>query len=122
VKTRPVKHGNLVAWAEQGVLLLNTVLTVRAASAHSHKGKGWEKLTQAVVKAVNDRCKNVVWLLWGKPAQQLGKGVSRSKHFVIESPHPSPLSAFRGFFGSKPFSKANEYLEFKGFAPIDWQI
>lgn len=104
VGTKAPSHGSLEAWAKQGVLLLNTVLTVKKAKAHSHKGKGWERLTGAVVRHVAERRKGVVWMLWGKPAQVLGARVSKSRHKVLQAPHPSPLSAYRGFFGSKPFS------------------
>lgn len=115
-------HGNLQKWAEQGVLLLNSVLTVEASKANSHRKKGWEDFTDAVIRVVNDECKNIVFLLWGSPAQKKTKFVDRKKHLVLEAPHPSPLSAYRGFFGCKHFSKANEYLEKNGRNTIDWQI
>ncbi|GGC87862.1 uracil-DNA glycosylase [Thalassobacillus devorans] len=115
-------HGYLKPWADQGVLLLNNVLTVRAHQAHSHQGAGWETFTDEVIDALNDREKPVVFMLWGKHAQKKASFVDRSRHFVIQSPHPSPLSAYRGFFGSRPFSKANRFLEEIGDSPIDWQL
>ncbi|MFS0635029.1 uracil-DNA glycosylase [Mesobacillus foraminis] len=115
-------HGYLVKWAEQGVLLLNTVLTVREGEANSHKGKGWETFTDKVISILNEREKPVIFLLWGKPAQSKLKLIDKNRHPVITSPHPSPLSASRGFFGSKPFSRINEYLKNHGEDEIDWQI
>lgn len=115
-------HGYLEHWARQGVLLLNTVLTVRAHQANSHKGKGWEKFSDAVIQAVNEKQEPVVFLLWGKPAMQKKKMLTNKIHLVLEAPHPSPLSAYRGFFGCKHFSKTNEFLMNNGQAPIDWQI
>lgn len=115
-------NGCLVKWAEQGVLLLNTVLTVRAHQAFSHQGKGWEIFTDAVIKAVNDLDRPVVFILWGKPAQSKKKMLTNPKHLILESAHPSPLSASRGFFGSRPFSKTNEFLIKNNIEPIDWQI
>lgn len=115
-------NGYLVKWAEQGVLLLNTVLTVRAHQANSHQGKGWEKFTDAVIKAVNDQDRPIVFILWGRPAQMKKTMLNNSKHLILEAPHPSPLSAYRGFFGSRPFSKTNEFLTEHGMEPIDWQI
>lgn len=115
-------NGCLVKWAEQGVLLLNTVLTVRAHTANSHKGKGWEALTDQIITLMNRREKPVVFILWGSPAQQKLKLIDTAKHCVICSPHPSPLSAYRGFFGSKPFSRANRFLKEQGLNEIDWQI
>lgn len=115
-------HGYLVKWAEQGVLLLNTVLTVRAHQAFSHQGQGWENFTDAVIRAVNAQDRPVVFLLWGKPAQSKKSMLTNPKHLILEAPHPSPLSAYRGFFGSKPFSKTNEFLTSHGVEPIDWQI
>lgn len=115
-------HGYLKKWADQGVLLLNTVLTVRAHQANSHKGKGWEKFTDAVIEAVNQIDRPTVIFLWGKPAQKKKAMLNNPQHLVIEAPHPSPLSAYRGFFGSQPFSRANNFLETHGVAPIDWQI
>jgi len=115
-------HGYLVKWAEQGVLLLNTVLTVRAHQAFSHQGQGWENFTDAVIRAVNEQDRPVVFLLWGKPAQSKKSMLTNPKHLILEAPHPSPLSAYRGFFGSKPFSKTNAFLTSHGVEPIDWQI
>jgi uracil-DNA glycosylase len=115
-------HGNLDAWARQGVLLLNATLTVRARQAASHQGKGWETFTDAVIKAVNDKPERVVFILWGSSARKKKALVDTSRHVVIESPHPSPLSAHRGFFGSRPFSKANAALEAAGREPVDWSI
>ncbi|WP_431799198.1 uracil-DNA glycosylase [Halobacillus andaensis] len=113
-------HGNLEGWADEGVLLLNNVLTVRAHRAHSHKGAGWEKLTDKVIEVLNQREQPLVFILWGRPAQRKAASVDRSRHYVIQSPHPSPLSAYRGFFGSRPFSKANQFLESVGNKPVDW--
>lgn len=118
----PVVHGFLESWAKQGVLLLNTVLTVRNGQAYSHRGQGWENLTDAIIKKLNDRDKPIVFILWGKPAQEKIKMIDTSKHIIIKSPHPSPLAAHRGFFGSKPFSKTNQALEQLGEAPINWQL
>lgn len=118
----PVAHGFLESWAKQGVLLLNTVLTVRNGQAYSHRGKGWETLTDAIIKKLNDRDKPIVFILWGKPAQEKIKMIDTSKHIIIKSPHPSPLAAHRGFFGSKPFSKTNQALEQLGETPINWQL
>ena len=115
-------NGYLVKWAEQGVLLLNTVLTVRAHQANSHQGKGWEQFTDAVIRAVNEKEEPVVFLLWGRPAQLKKSMLNNPKHLILEAPHPSPLSAYRGFFGCKHFSKANEFLTAHGLSPIDWQI
>lgn len=115
-------NGYLKEWADQGVLLLNTVLTVRAHQAASHKGKGWEQFTDAVIRAVNDVDRPIVFILWGKPAQEKKKMLTNPNHLILEAPHPSPLSAYRGFFGSKPFSKANTFLMEHGEMPINWQI
>lgn len=115
-------HGCLVKWAEQGVLMLNTVLTVRAHQANSHRGIGWEEFTDAVIKAVNELDRPVVFILWGRPAQMKKSMLTNPKHLILEAPHPSPLSAYRGFFGSKPFSKTNKFLIENGIQPIDWQI
>jgi uracil-DNA glycosylase len=112
--------GNLQNWAQQGVLLLNATLTVKASSAGSHQGKGWESFTDAVVKLLSNDREHLVFILWGAYAQRKGAVIDRSKHLVIESPHPSPLSAHRGFFGSKPFSRANSYLEENGLTGINW--
>lgn len=118
----PVKHGNLVSWAKQGVLLLNTVLTVREGQAYSHRGKGWEILTDKIIEKLNEREKPIVFILWGKPAQEKMKMIDKSRHIISTSAHPSPLSAHRGFLGSKPFSKTNEALMALGEIPIDWQL
>ncbi|WP_053766149.1 uracil-DNA glycosylase [Enterococcus hirae] len=118
----PVKHGNLVSWAKQGVLLLNTVLTVREGQAYSHRGKGWEILTDKIIEKLNEREKPIVFILWGKPAQEKMKMIDKSRHISLTSAHPSPLSAHRGFLGSKPFSKTNDALMALGETPIDWQL
>lgn len=115
-------HGNLEQWAEQGVLLLNAVLSVRAGSPTSHANKGWEQFTDRVIKEISDRRAGVIFLLWGKYAQKKGEIIDRKKHFVLEAPHPSPYSAHSGFFGCKHFSKTNEILTSQGKEPIDWQI
>ncbi len=115
-------NGYLEKWASQGVLLLNTVLTVRAHQAFSHQGRGWERFTDAVISAVNEQDRPIVFILWGKPAQAKKSMLTNGKHLILEAPHPSPLSSFRGFFGSKPFSKTNEFLRKNGIEPIDWQI
>ena len=114
--------GNLLPWAKQGVLLLNAVLTVEAGNANAHKGKGWETFTDKVIKLVSDECKDVVFVLWGAYAQNKAVLINTSKHLVIKDPHPSPLSAYRGFWGSKPFSKINAYLVSKEKKPIVWKI
>ncbi|NBK46492.1 uracil-DNA glycosylase [Staphylococcus delphini] len=111
---------HLQDWAREGVLLLNTVLTVRQGQAHSHKDIGWEIFTNEIIQAISDHKKGVVFVLWGRPAQQKERLIDTSRHYVIKSPHPSPLSAHRGFFGSKPYSKTNAYLEAQGLAPIHW--
>ncbi|MFI8687750.1 uracil-DNA glycosylase [Rossellomorea sp. NPDC077527] len=115
-------HGSLVKWAEQGVLLLNTVLTVQDGKAHSHRGKGWEQFTDQVISILNERDKPMVFMLWGKPAQAKQSLINSSRHYIVTAPHPSPLSAHRGFFGSKPYSKANGFLREQGMAEIDWCI
>lgn len=115
-------NGYLVKWAEQGVLLLNTVLTVRQGEANSHKGKGWEVFTDRIIELLNEREKPVIFVLWGRPAQAKKKLITNPNHHIIESVHPSPLSARRGFFGSKPFSKINNLLVKQGEQEIDWQI
>lgn len=115
-------NGYLVKWAKQGVLMLNTVLTVRAHQANSHKGKGWERFTDAVIEAVNKQDKAIVFILWGSPARRKRAMLNNPKHLIIEAPHPSPLSSYRGFFGSKPFSKTNDFLKEHNIEPIDWQI
>lgn len=116
------EHGNLEAWARQGVLLLNTTLTVRAGQAGSHQGKGWETFTDRVISAVADKPEHVVFVLWGAAARRKKSLVDTGRHTVIESPHPSPLSAHQGFFGSKPFSRANEALVAHGQPPVDWTL
>ncbi|MDE5802100.1 MAG: uracil-DNA glycosylase [Lachnospiraceae bacterium] len=115
-------NGYLEKWAKQGVLLLNTVLTVRAHQANSHKGHGWEQFTDAIIQAVNAQDRPIVYLLWGKPAQSKMPMLTNPKHLILQAPHPSPLSAYRGFFGCKHFSRANAFLEANGESPIDWQI
>ena len=115
-------NGYLKKWADQGVLLLNTVLTVRAHQANSHQGKGCEQFTDAIIHAVNAQDRPIVYLLWGRPAQSKIPMLTNPKHLILKAPHPSPLSAYRGFFGCKPFSQANEFLVAHGETPIDWQI
>lgn len=115
-------HGCLKKWAEQGVLLLNTVLTVKEHQANSHQGKGWEQFTDAVIQAVNAQDRPIIYFLWGKPAQTKLKMLTNPKHLILTSSHPSPLSAYRGFLGCKHFSKANDFLVDNGLQPIDWQI
>jgi uracil-DNA glycosylase len=119
---RPVTHGFLESWARQGVLLLNSVLTVEQAKAAAHQGKGWERFTDAIVRLVNAKEAPVVFMLWGAYAQRKAAFVDTSRHLVIKSAHPSPLSAHNGFMGSRPFSKANAFLESKELEPIDWQL
>ena len=116
------KSGSLVPWAKQGVLLLNTVLTVRAGQAHSHKGKGWEIFTDRVIESLNEKRDPVVYILWGSAAQSKIGLIDTTKHYIVKSPHPSPLSAHRGFFGSKPFSKTNDFLRSIGKTEIDWAL
>ncbi len=115
-------HGNLEAWARQGVLLLNTTLTVRSGQAASHQGKGWETFTDEVIRAVNDKPDHVVFILWGGHARKKKALIDRSRHTIVESPHPSPLSAHNGFFGSRPFSQTNDALVAHGQEPIDWTL
>ena len=115
-------NGYLTKWAEQGVLLLNTVLTVRAHQANSHRGIGWEEFTDAAIRRLNEEDRPIVFILWGRPAQMKKSMLTNPNHLILEAPHPSPLSAYRGFFGSKPFSKTNEFLVAHGVEPIDWQI
>ena len=115
-------NGYLKKWADQGVLLLNTVLTVRAHQANSHQGKGWEHFTDAIIEAVNAQERPIVYLLWGKPAQSKSRMLNNPNHLILKAPHPSPLSAYRGFFGCRHFSQANAFLEEHGAGPIDWQI
>lgn len=116
------EHGNLSDWAEQGVFLLNTVLTVTHASAGSHQKRGWEVFTDTVISLINQQCDGVVFMLWGAHAQKKGRVIDASKHLVLSAPHPSPLSSYRGFFGCQHFSKANDYLHDSGRSGIDWQI
>ncbi|MBB6178233.1 uracil-DNA glycosylase [Pseudorhizobium flavum] len=118
----PASHGFLEHWARQGVLLLNSVLTVEEARAASHQGRGWERFTDAVIRAVNDQCDGVVFLLWGSYAQKKAAFVDRDRHLVLRAPHPSPLSAHNGFFGSRHFSQANAFLVSRGKQPIDWKL
>ena len=115
-------NGYLEKWARQGVLMLNTVLTVRAHQANSHQGKGWEKFTDAIIEAVNEQDRPIVYMLWGRPAQNKIPMLNNPKHLILKAPHPSPLSAYRGFFGCQHFSQANEFLKAHGVEPIDWQI
>ena len=115
-------NGYLIKWAKQGVLMLNTVLTVRAHQANSHRGFGWEQFTDAVIQLLNSQDRPIVFILWGAPAQKKKLMLDNPNHLILEAPHPSPLSAYRGFFGSKPFSKTNLFLEQNGILPIDWQI
>lgn len=115
-------NGYLEKWARQGVLMLNTVLTVRAHQANSHQGKGWEQFTDAIIEAVNRENRPIVYMLWGRPAQSKIPMLNNPNHLILTAPHPSPLSAFRGFFGCKHFSQANEFLQSHGVEPIDWQI
>jgi len=122
LKLNPPQHGNLEHWASQGVLLLNNVLTVESGRAASHSHQGWEEFTDQIIKLLNEKKRHLVFILWGSPAQKKAAQVDSQKHFVLKSVHPSPLSSYRGFFGSKPFSKTNEYLISQGLAPISWNI
>ena len=115
-------HGYLQAWAEHGVLLLNAILTVERSKPGSHQGKGWETFTDAVIRAVNNHRKDVVFLLWGSYAQQKGQVIDANKHLILKAPHPSPFSANRGFFGCKHFSRTNQYLQSQGLPPVDWRL
>lgn len=115
-------NGCLKPWAEQGVLLLNAVLTVRAHAANSHRGKGWETFTDKIIEMLNQREKPMAFILWGTPARRKKAMITNPVHLVVESPHPSPLSAYGGFFGSRPFSKVNEFLKSTGQEPINWQL
>ena len=119
---KPVQHGYLKKWADQGVLLLNSVLTVRNGQAFSHQCHGWERLTDTAIKRLSEREKPVIFILWGRAARDKIKLIDQSRNIIIQSAHPSPLSAYRGFFGSKPFSKTNAALEAMGEKPIDWQL
>ena len=114
--------GYLQPWAKQGVLLLNAVLTVERGKSNAHQGRGWEIFTDKIVETINNNCQNVVFILWGGYAQKKGTSIDSSRHLIIKSPHPSPLSAYRGFFGSRPFSRTNHYLQSMGREPIDWQL
>ncbi len=116
----PPETGDLTPWALQGVLLLNATLSVEARQAGSHQNRGWETFTDKVVEVINDQCENVVFMLWGSYAQKKGSRIDRARHYVLQAPHPSPLSAHRGFFGCRHFSKANEYLENHGKTPVTW--
>ena len=122
VQFRIPNNGYLVPWAEQGVLLLNAALTVRAHQANSHHGKGWEQFTDAVLQAINAKEQRVVFLLWGSFAQRKAEGIDPARHTIFKAPHPSPLSASRGFFGCRHFSKTNHVLQSQGLPPIDWQL
>lgn len=115
-------NGYLTKWAKQGVLMLNTVLTVRAHQANSHRGMGWEQFTDAAIRILNEQDRPMVFILWGGPAQKKAQMLNNPKHLILKAPHPSPLSAYRGFFGSRPFSQTNEFLVKNGLEPIDWQI
>ena len=115
-------NGCLKPWAEQGVLLLNTVLTVRAHAANSHRGRGWEIFTDKIIRLLNEHERPLAFILWGRPARSKKNMITNSRHFIVESAHPSPLSASGGFFGSRPFSRVNKFLESIGETPIDWQI
>jgi len=116
------KDGNLTSWAKSGVFLLNTVLTVRAGEAHSHQNQGWEEFTDEVIKTISEDMENIVFILWGKPAQKKTSLIDEKKHLILKSAHPSPLSSYRGFFGSRPFSRTNEYLIKKNITPVDWEL
>ncbi|MCW7552077.1 uracil-DNA glycosylase [Endozoicomonas gorgoniicola] len=118
----PARHGFLEHWAQQGVLLLNSVLTVQHKQAASHQGRGWEEFTDRIIAELNEKRENIVFILWGSYAQRKGRFIDASKHCVIKSVHPSPLSAYRGFFGSKPFSRANDYLKSCGISPVNWRL
>lgn len=118
----PANHGYLKSWAEQGVFLLNSVLTVREGKAHSHRGKGWEQITDLAIASLNKREKPIVFILWGAAARKKEALIDTDKHFILTSVHPSPLSAYRGFFGSKPFSKTNQILIDSGQTPINWEL
>jgi uracil-DNA glycosylase len=118
----PPNNGDLTLWAERGVFLLNTVLTVRENSANSHKGIGWEIFTDKVIETISKELNNIVFILWGKPAMEKAKLINKEKHLILTAPHPSPLSAYRGFFESSPFSKTNDYLQKVGKTPINWKL
>ncbi|NOZ91328.1 MAG: uracil-DNA glycosylase [Epsilonproteobacteria bacterium] len=114
--------GYLQSWTQQGVLLLNAILTVEAGKSGSHQGKGWEIFTDKIIEVINQKCNNIVFILWGSYAQKKGISIDTNRHMIIKSPHPSPLSAYRGFFGSKPFSRTNNYLISQNKIPINWQV
>lgn len=118
----PANHGYLESWAEQGVLLLNAVLTVEDSNANAHQGKGWEQFTDKIINIINEQCEHVVFMLWGSYAQKKGQMIDASRHLVLKAPHPSPLSAYRGFLGCRHFSQANSYLVAHGRQAIDWQL
>jgi uracil-DNA glycosylase len=118
----PATHGCLESWAKQGVLLLNSVLTVERSKPQSHADRGWERFTDKVIEMVNLHCQGLVFLLWGSPAQKKGRQIDTSRHLILKAPHPSPLSAHRGFFGCGHFSKTNRYLTDSGRQPIDWAL
>jgi len=118
----PHENGYLMHWAQEGVLLLNTVLTVEKAKAHAHKKKGWEQFTDKIIQTVNRECENVVFFLWGAPAQKKESMIDQDKHLILKAPHPSPLSSYRGFFGCRHFSKCNNYLLENGDQTIDWKL
>ncbi len=122
IDTYVPNNGYLIKWAKQGVLLLNTVLTVEAHKANSHSQKGWENLTDEIIKSLNNKTEPMVFILWGRNARNKKKYITNPRHLIIESAHPSPLSAYNGFFGSKPFSKTNDFLTQNNISPIDWQI
>ncbi len=119
---QPPPHGCLSSWADQGVLLLNSVLTVEAHRAASHQGRGWEQFTDRIIRELENRREHLVFILWGGYARKKGSFIRRDRHLVIESPHPSPLSSYRGFFGSRPFTRSNDYLQQTGQTPIDWKL
>lgn len=119
---KPPSHGNLEAWAKHGVLLLNTVLTVRKSEPGSHQKKGWETFTDRIIETLAEKKSNVVFILWGSPSQKKASRVNPERHHLIISPHPSPLSSYRGFFGSKPFSRTNAFLKDKGIKTVDWKL
>lgn len=116
----PPLSGSLLRWADQGVFLLNTLLTVRAHAAFSHQGRGWEQFTDAVIRVINEEDRPVVFLLWGRPAQSKSAMLTNPRHLVLKAPHPSPLSAYRGFFGCRHFSRCNAFLEERGITPVNW--
>ncbi|WP_110641690.1 uracil-DNA glycosylase [Salinicola sp. CPA57] len=122
IGTAPVNHGFLESWASQGVMLMNSVLTVEQGNAGSHRNRGWETFTDRAIQVINEHCDGVVFLLWGSYAQKKASFVDRTRHLVLHAPHPSPLSAHRGFFGTRHFSQANTFLQQRGAAPIDWQL